>query len=67
MKFSLDQLFKGVKYKWKSMRYDDKYVAEVDVELREGDTGWSPYLKFEDVHKLDDVRDTLRYGYLESA
>lgn len=36
------------------------YVAEVDVELLEDETGWSPYLSTEDALKLDDVREALR-------
>ena len=35
---------------------EGQYVAEVDVELIEDDTGWSPYLSSEDAYKLDDVR-----------
>jgi hypothetical protein len=43
------------------------YVAEVEVVLVEDNTGWSPYLSIEDAYKLDDVRDALRQGDLESA
>ena len=43
------------------------YVAEVEIELVESDTGWSPYLSLEDAYKLDDVRDALRRGDLERA
>ncbi|QCQ21413.1 hypothetical protein FDQ92_03990 [Desulfoglaeba alkanexedens ALDC] len=42
-------------------------VAEVDVELLEDETGWFPYLSVEDSYKLDDVRDALRRGDLDSA
>ena len=42
-------------------------MAEVEVELLEDDTGWSPYLSVEDAYKLDDVRDAIRRGDLESA
>jgi hypothetical protein len=42
-------------------------VAEVQVELLEDDTGWSPYLSIEDANKLDDVRDAIRQGDLKSA
>lgn len=42
-------------------------LAEVDVELLEDETGWFPYLSVEDAYKLDDVRDALRRGDLESA
>ena len=47
--------------------HEGRYVAEVEVELIEDDTGWSPYLNFEDAYRLDDVRDALRRGDLESA
>lgn len=47
--------------------HEGQYVAEVDVEWLEDDTGWSPYLSVEDAYKLDDVRDALRRGDLESA
>ena len=47
--------------------HEGQYVAEVDVELLEDETGWSPYLSVEDAYKLDDVRDALRRGDLESA
>jgi hypothetical protein len=47
--------------------HEGRYVAEVDVELLEDETGWSPYLSVEDAYKLDDVRDALRRRDLESA
>lgn len=47
--------------------HEGQYVAEVDVELLEDETGWSPYLSVEDAYKLDDVRDALRRRDLESA
>jgi hypothetical protein len=47
--------------------HEGQYVAEVEVALVEDDTGWSPYLSVEDAYKLDDVRDALRRGDLESA
>lgn len=52
--------------KWKYV-HEGQYVAVVEVELLEDDTGWSPYLSLEDAYKLDDVRDALRQGDLESA
>lgn len=53
----------------KKLKYvhEGQYVAEVDVELLEDVTGWSPYLSLEDAYKLDDVRDALRRRDLESA
>ena len=47
--------------------HEGKYVVEVEVELIEDDTGWSPYLRLEDVYKLDNTRDALRRGDLKSA
>ncbi len=46
---------------------EGKYVAEVCVELRESNSGWSPYLSLEDAYKLDDVREALRRGDIKSA
>lgn len=47
--------------------HEGQYVAEIQVALLEDDTGWSPYLSVEDTYKLDDVREALRQGNLESA
>lgn len=47
--------------------HEGKYVAEVDVELFEDETAWSPYLSMEDAYKLDDVRDALRRGDIAAA
>jgi len=47
--------------------HESGYVAEVDVELIETDEGWSPYLSLDDAYKVDDVRDALRRGDLETA
>jgi hypothetical protein len=43
------------------------FVAEVDVDLLEDDTGWSPYLSPEDAYRLDDVREALRRGDVDGA
>jgi hypothetical protein len=40
--------------------HEGHYVAEVDVELVEGDNAWSPYLSLEDAKKLDEIRQALR-------
>ncbi len=42
-------------------------VAEVDVQLVEGEGGWAPYLSLEDAYRLDDVRDALRAGDIRRA
>ena len=47
--------------------HEGKYVAEVDIELVDTPEGWSPYLTLEDAYKLDDVREALRKGDLDSA
>ncbi len=51
----------------KKFLHEGKYVAEVEVELTESDTGWSPYLSVEDALRLDKVRDALRLGDLKTA
>ena len=43
------------------------YLATVEVELLDTGEGWSPYLSVEDAQKLDDARDALRRGDLETA
>ena len=47
--------------------HEGKYAAEVQVELIEDDTAWSPYLSPEDVQRLDAVRLALRRGNLAEA
>ena len=47
--------------------HQGQYVAAVEVTLIEDETGWSPYLSREEAYKLDDVREALRKGDLESA
>lgn len=47
--------------------HEGRYVAEVDVELIEDQTGWSPYLSVEDARRLDEVRAALRKGDLKAA
>ena len=47
--------------------HEGNYVAQVDVELIYTDEGWSPYLSMEDAYKLDDVREALKRGDMETA
>jgi len=47
--------------------HEGKYTDEVQVELIEDDTAWSPYLSPEDVRRLDAVRLALRRGDLAEA
>ncbi len=42
--------------------HEGQYIAEVDINLIQEDTGWSPYLSLEDPQKLDEVRQALRSG-----
>ncbi|WP_372807682.1 hypothetical protein [Pontiella sp.] len=42
-------------------------MADIDVELIEQETGWSPYLSLDDAYKIDDVREALRRNDLQSA
>lgn len=47
--------------------HEGRYVAEVSVEVIEDENGWAPYLSVEDAYKLDDVREALQRGDLETA
>ncbi len=47
--------------------HEGQYAAEVEVDLIESETGWSPCLSLEDARKLDDVRDALGRGDLKKA
>ena len=47
--------------------HEGHYVAEVDVELVEGDNAWSPYLSVDDAKKLDEIRQALRREDLKHA
>jgi hypothetical protein len=47
--------------------HEGQYAAEVEVELIESETGWSPYLSLEDAQKLDVVREALQRGNLKKA
>ncbi len=47
--------------------HEGGYMAEVEVELIVHENEWSPYLKIEDAYKLDDVREALKCGDLETA
>lgn len=47
--------------------HDGNSVAEVEIELEDSDTGWSPTMSVEDAYRLDDVRESLHQGDLETA
>jgi hypothetical protein len=55
------------KKRYTKLIHEGKYVAEVEVELVETNQSWSPYLSLEDAYKLDEVREALRRGDLQSA
>jgi len=46
---------------------EGQYAAEVEVELLETRDDWSPSLSLDDAYKLDDVREALRRGDIQSA
>lgn len=46
---------------------EGQFVAQVEVDLIETDSGWSPDLSLEDAYKLDDVREALRRMEIQSA
>ena len=46
---------------------EGQYVAEVEVELIEDETGWTPYLSVSDAYKLDDVRNALQQNDIKTA
>ena len=47
--------------------HEGQYVAEVEVMLIEDESDWSPYFSLEEAYKLDEVREALRKGDLETA
>ena len=54
------------KYRTKLVR-EGQYVAEVDDELIDDETGWPPYLSLDDAQRLDDVREALSRNDLVRA
>ncbi|MFH1572884.1 MAG: hypothetical protein ABIG68_02810 [Acidobacteriota bacterium] len=47
--------------------HEGRYVAEVEVDLFDAESGWAPYISVEDAYKLDDIRDALRREDLQAA
>lgn len=47
--------------------HENRYVAEVEVDVIEDETSWSPYLSLEDAQRLDRVREALRSGDVKTA
>lgn len=47
--------------------HEGQFVAEVEVEIIEDESSWSPYLSVGDATRLDQVRAALRSGDLKAA
>jgi hypothetical protein len=47
--------------------HEGQFVAEVEVEVIEDETSWSPYLSLADASRLDAVREALRRGDVNAA
>jgi hypothetical protein len=47
--------------------HEGKYAVEVNVELLEDETAWSPYLSVDDACRLDDAREALRREDISAA
>lgn len=47
--------------------HEGVYVAEVEVDIIEDETSWSPYLSVADASRLDKARAALRSGDLKAA
>ncbi len=47
--------------------HEGQFVAEVEVEVIEDDSSWSPYLSVAEAMRLDQVRAALRSGDLKAA
>jgi hypothetical protein len=46
---------------------EGNYLAEIDVEMIDSGEGWAPFISLEDARKLDEVREALRLGDIETA
>ena len=62
-----DRLSEETVVKCTKLIHEGEYAAEVEVELRDSETGWSPYLSVEDAQKLDQVREALRKNDFKRA
>ncbi len=47
--------------------HEGPYVAAIEVDWIDSDTGWSPYLSLDDAQKLDEAREALRKGDFRRA
>ncbi len=46
---------------------EGQFVAQVEADLIETDSGWAPHLPLDDACTLDEVREALRRGDIQSA
>ena len=46
---------------------EGNYLAEIDIELIDSGDSFAPFLSLEDAQKLDEVREALRAGDIETA
>ncbi|HIJ22534.1 MAG: hypothetical protein HON68_01400 [Gammaproteobacteria bacterium] len=53
--------------KQKKYIHEGGYVAEVEIELQDSNTGWTPTMSLDDAYKLDDVRESLHQGDVVTA
>lgn len=47
--------------------HEGPYVAAIEVDWIDSDTGWSPCLSMDDAQKLDEAREALRNGDFRKA
>ena len=47
--------------------HEGNYVAQVEIELIDSNTGWSPTMSLETAYVLDDIRLALRQGDIKTA
>lgn len=47
--------------------HEGHYVAEIEVQLLDSDSSWSPTMSLDDAYKLDDIRAYLKQGDVASA
>ena len=47
--------------------HEGRFAAEVEVDLIDDETGWTPYLSVADARKLDAVRSALKAGRIAEA
>lgn len=49
------------------LSHDYNYVAQVEIELIDSSTGWSPSMSLDTAYILDDIRLALRQGDIQTA